>query len=44
MINRLAPDPKLPTDERALGERWPLWDYGAPDLERHMVRKTTYFD
>lgn len=44
LIDHLAPDPKLPTDEHALGERWPVWDDGAPDLDRHIVRKTTGSD
>lgn len=31
--------------KRALGERGPVWwDDGAPDLNRHMARTTTYAD
>lgn len=31
--------------KRALGERGPVWwDDGVPDLNRHMVKNTTYAD
>ncbi len=31
--------------KRALGERGPVWwDDGSPDLNRHMVKKTSYAD
>ncbi len=31
--------------KRALGERGPVWwDDGAPDLNRHMAKTTTYAD
>ncbi|WP_271602723.1 hypothetical protein [Bradyrhizobium sp. CCBAU 45384] len=31
--------------KRALGERGPVWwDDGSPDLNRHMVKNTTYAD